>query len=158
MHNITSDWHLKNLFKESRKCEKRRYFNKKAKCRMGYFKCATDPNLKLIKSTYQEALKKCKNFSSINETGKGKQIERNMVMLATIIHGRPDSLTSGPRWCKGAIRFDWNDYYVAHAVKNVGDPIICLTPLLSGPWRLLALESAQSHDSKDIFGFKIGES
>ena len=90
---------------------------------MGYFKCATDPNLKLIKSTYQEALKECRNFGSINETGKGKQIERNMVMLATGIPGRPDPLTSGPLWCKGAIRFDSNDHYVAHAVKNVGDPI-----------------------------------
>jgi len=59
---------IHNQVFESRKCEKRRYFNKKAKCRMGYFKCATDPNLKLIKSTYQEALKKCKIFSSINET------------------------------------------------------------------------------------------
>ena len=57
--------------KESRKCEKRRHFNKKAKCRLGYFKCETDPNLKLIKSTYQEALQKCNDFGSINEAGKG---------------------------------------------------------------------------------------
>ena len=56
--------------KESRKCEKRRHFNKKAKCRLGYFKCKTDPELKLIKSSYQEALQKCQDFDSINETGK----------------------------------------------------------------------------------------
>ena len=55
--------------KESQKCEKRRQFNKKAKCRMGYFKCASDPNPRLRESTYQDALQNCKLLGYINQSG-----------------------------------------------------------------------------------------
>ena len=56
--------------KESQKCEKRRQFNKKAKCRKGYFKCASDHHSELRESTYQDALQNCELFGYINHTGK----------------------------------------------------------------------------------------
>ena len=36
---------------------------------MGYFKCATDSTLRLRKSSYQDAMKNCKLFADINQTG-----------------------------------------------------------------------------------------
>ena len=54
---------------ESRKCKNRKYFNPRAVCQKGFYKCSTNPE-KLMIATYQDALVNCSKFLEPNKSGK----------------------------------------------------------------------------------------
>ena len=60
------------ILKNSESCARRKKFNKFTECWLGFYKCATDQNPKIIESNYLDAISNCAQFvelSAITQVG-----------------------------------------------------------------------------------------
>ena len=68
----TKNFNKLKILKNSESCARRKKFNKFTECWLGFYKCATDQNPKIIESNYLDAISNCAQFvelSAITQVG-----------------------------------------------------------------------------------------